>query len=70
MGKVVRFEPKIAARKSDPWCSPLVLEDGTRISGGAAREKRLKAVGGVDQLLRDTLDNASRLASADTRKAN
>lgn len=69
MGKVVRFEPKIAARKSDPWCSPLVLEDGTRISGGAAREKRLKAVGGVDQLLRDTLDNASRLVSANTRKA-
>lgn len=59
MGKVVRFKPKIAARK-----------DGTRISGGAAREKRLKAVGGVDQLLRDTLDNASRLASANTRKAN
>lgn len=70
MGKVVRFKPKLVASKSDPWCSPLEFEDGTRISGGAAREKRLKAVGGVDNLLRDTLDNASRLASADTRKAN
>lgn len=46
MGKVVRFKPKIAARKSDPWCSPLVLEDGTRISGGAARENVLKRSAG------------------------
>jgi hypothetical protein len=65
MGKVVPFKSK----QSDPWCSPLVLEDGTRISGGAAREKRLKAVGGVDSLLRLTLDAASRLASADSKKA-
>lgn len=46
MGKVVRFEPKIAARKSDPWCSPLVLEDGTRISGALRVKNVLKRSAG------------------------
>ncbi|EAR8424231.1 hypothetical protein V3D91_003981 [Salmonella enterica] len=44
MGKVVRFEPKIAARKSDPWCSPLVLEDGTRIDGMALEPHHVTAL--------------------------
>ena len=63
MGKVVKFHPKQVTAKRDPWCSPLTLADGTQISGGAAREKRLKAVGGVEELLRQTLANASHIAS-------
>jgi hypothetical protein len=47
----------------EPWCRRLVLDDGTVLSGGPAREVRLAAVGGVEQLLRDTLANASAMAA-------
>ncbi|ELO5002999.1 hypothetical protein QUQ70_004110 [Escherichia coli] len=63
MGKVIKFKTKVSAAKSDPWCAPLILDNGTQISGGAAREKRLKAIGGVEELLRQTLFNATTIAS-------
>ncbi|MRT05956.1 hypothetical protein [Ewingella americana] len=63
MGKVVKFVKPKASKNSDPWCSPIIRKDGSMVSGGAAREMRIKAVGGVDQLLRTTLANATLLAS-------
>ena len=70
MSNVLRFKrtvpPAAPARKKDPWCAKLIMKDGTQISGGAAREARLKAAGGVEAVLRDMFEKASALAS--TRK--
>lgn len=63
MGKVVKFVKPAKSQTTDPWCSPITLDNGTKISGAAAREKRIKAVGGVDQVLRDILENATNIAS-------
>lgn len=46
-------------KQPDSWCVALKLKDGRTISGGAAREARLKAVGGVEALLRKVLDEAT-----------
>jgi hypothetical protein len=61
-----KFKHKREAKQKDPWCAKLVYPDGSSCSGSAARESRLKAVGGVDALLRATLQNASAMA----RKSN
>ena len=60
MSKIVDFrkfkkslEPR---RPKDSWCRPLELDNGKVLYGCAAREKRLSEVGGVEQLLRETLD--------------
>jgi|GEM_PF-4743198 len=68
MSNVLRFKrtvpSAVPARKKDPWCAKLIMEDGRQIAGGAAREARLKAAGGVETVLRDMFDRASALASA------
>jgi hypothetical protein len=63
MGKVVKFVKPPKSKTTDPWCSQITLDDGTKVSGGAAREMRIKAVGGIDKLLRDTLEIATNIAS-------
>lgn len=45
------------------FSNQITLDDGTKVSGGAAREIRIKAVGGVENLLRDTLEKATNIAS-------
>lgn len=40
----------------DKWCRSLDLPDGRTISGGAARNVRLSKCGGVEQVLRDFLN--------------
>jgi hypothetical protein len=70
MSKIVsmaKFKKAQQLKVSDPYCAQLTLPDGRKIAGGPAREARLKAVGGVDQLLRDTLARATALAG---RKAS
>ena len=66
MSKIVNLKQfrksKEDLRAKDPWCSKLVRDDGSSISGGAAREARLKAAGGVDAVLRETFERASALA--------
>lgn len=57
-------------KKMDPWCRKLVFDDGSSCSGGAAREARLAAVGGVEELLRTTLQNADAIARRRTPKAS
>jgi len=36
----------------DAWCAPIVMPNGTRISGGPAREHRVKMKGGMDNILK------------------
>lgn len=36
---------------NDSWCRPCTAEDGKRLSGSAAREKRIKDRGGMDRIL-------------------
>lgn len=71
MSNVVKMSMFRESRKptnpKDPWCAQLTLSDGRKIAGGAARERRLAAVGGVEKLLGDFLASATALAS---RKAS
>lgn len=67
MSNVLRFKrpaPAASVTKKDPWCAKLIMKDGRQISGGAAREARLKAAGGVETVMREVFDRASALASA------
>lgn len=48
---------------SDPWCSPLRLPDGTVVSGGAARNCRIAAGGGMQTILTEVYEKATRQAS-------
>lgn len=70
MSKVVQLSMFRESRKpkkaKDPWCSQLTLPDGRKIAGGPAREVRLAAVGGVEQLLSDFLASATALAGRKT----
>lgn len=43
---------------NDSWTAPLSLDDGRVISGGAARNKRIAASGGMDSII----ENIVRLA--------
>lgn len=48
---------------SDSWCRPIRGPSGKRISGGAAREHRIKALGGdngLDGIIEDTVRQAVR----------
>lgn len=49
----------------DSWCSPTIADNGTQVYGGAARNVRLKAIGGCDNLIRrvamKTLEEANAL---------
>lgn len=42
----------------DRWCSKYQMPDGTKISGAAAREARLKAAGGVENILSQIVSGA------------
>lgn len=47
----------------DPWCSPLRLPDGSIISGGAARNRRISVSGGMQTILTEVYEKATRQAS-------
>lgn len=49
----------------DNWCKPLQMPDGKTVSGGAARNVRLAAAGGVEQVLRDFLNVLDERISGD-----
>lgn len=46
---------------SDSWCSRL-FTDGHWIFGGAARNRRISARGGLDKICREVGENAARMA--------
>jgi hypothetical protein len=41
----------------------MILPDGKQISGGAARNKRIAAAGGMDEILSDVFNRATALAT-------
>lgn len=47
---------------SDSWCRPIKAENGTKVSGGAARNVRIKAGGGMDEIIRNAAGIAARFA--------
>ena len=51
----------------DSWCKPIWLENGKKVSGGAARNVRISAAGGMDQIIeraaRDAAARALELAN-------
>lgn len=59
---------------SDSWCKPVLSKNGTLVSGGAARNVRIAASGGMDKIVEEVareaataaIDRANRAA----RKAN
>lgn len=53
----------------DRWCRQLELPDGRKVSGGAARNVRLSAAGGVEQVLRDFLNEIDERISGGTSQA-
>jgi hypothetical protein len=67
MNKIVniaRFRKEQKQQKvSDIYCSQLTLANGRKISGAAAREARVKSLGGMEKALHDTFELASALAS-------
>lgn len=47
----------------DPWCSKTVAKNGNPVSGGAARQVRIAALGGMDNIIKTVAQ--STLESAD-----
>lgn len=59
---------------ADSWCNPIRSKHGTVVSGGAARNVRIAASGGMDKIIVDVAKEAasSALERADlaARKGN
>lgn len=49
-------------KKSDAWCKPLRTQSGLVLYGGAARNVRIKARGGMEQIIHDVTEHALYLA--------
>lgn len=52
---------------TDSWCKPIFSKNGTRVSGGAARNVRIAASGGMDRIIDDVAREA---AAAAIERAN
>lgn len=59
---------------SDSWCKQVLSKNGTLVSGGAARNVRIAASGGMDKIVDDVAREAAvaaiERANRATRKAN
>lgn len=59
---------------SDSWCKPVLSKNGTLVSGGAARNVRIAASGGMDKIVEEVAREAATAAidraNRATRKAN
>ncbi len=42
-------------KKSDSWCRPVLTPKGHTVSGGAARNVRIAALGGMDEIVADVV---------------
>lgn len=58
----------------DSWCKPTFAKNGSPVSGGAARNVRIAAYGGMDSIIRDVAEEAAgsalKRADAAVRKDN
>ena len=50
--------------KKDSWCRPVLAKTGTVVSGGAARNVRIAARGGMDEIIMDVARDALERANA------
>ncbi|BBU06968.1 hypothetical protein WH06_23080 [Aeromonas salmonicida subsp. salmonicida] len=48
----------------DPWCNPLEMPDGSKISGAPARERRIKLKGGIPAIIKESAAKAVEAALA------
>lgn len=46
----------------DSWCRPVRAKSGVVVSGGAARNVRIAAAGGMDDIIEDVAKRAAREA--------
>jgi hypothetical protein len=46
----------------DSWCKPVRAKTGTIVSGGAARNVRIAAAGGMDEIVEDVARTSAREA--------
>jgi hypothetical protein len=62
------------AKNKDSWCSPLYRDNEPPLYGGAARNKRIAEMGGIDAIIaevgRNVLEKANFLASASATQKN
>lgn len=47
---------------SDSWCKPIRSKNGTVVSGGAARNVRIAAAGGMDTIVKEVASEAAKAA--------
>jgi len=59
---------------SDSWCTPVRSKSGKIVSGGAARNVRIAASGGMDDIIKTVVEkavsDALELANAATRRTH
>ncbi|MBV5309257.1 hypothetical protein [Chromatium okenii] len=56
-------------KKQDSWCTPIRSKNGNRVSGGAARNVRIAALGGLDTIIENVVRNAVEKAFLDANTA-
>lgn len=47
---------------TDSWCKPIRSKNGTVVSGGAARNVRIAAAGGMDTIVEEVASEAAKAA--------
>lgn len=47
---------------TDSWCKPIRSKNGTVVSGGAARNVRIAAAGGMDTIVEEVAAEAAKAA--------
>lgn len=57
-------------KRSDSWCGIVMAPTGNLVSGGAARNVRIAALGGMDEIIEIVTRNTFELANAAVGKAN
>ncbi|GDG01489.1 hypothetical protein BvCmsKKNP016_01232 [Escherichia coli] len=57
-------------KKTDSWCTPTMSKNGNIVSGGAARNVRIAAMGGMDEIITQVARNTLELANANVHKNN
>ena len=55
-------------KKSDSWCSPVRASTGAVVSGGAARNVRISARGGMDEIITGAVRHALEAADVAVRE--
>lgn len=54
----------------DSWCKPVLAQTGNRVSGGAARNVRIAAMGGMDEIIADVVKSTLDRADNAVRRTN